>query len=117
MLIALHVENHAKKKKKSWKDDESCLRRLLQPKYGSRPVNAITTADIEAIHANHDTTFPIAGKPLSQGGPQDIPLGLRGGRPIARRLQLGYRSTSSDPCTISSVGDHPVSSVEDHLIS
>jgi len=59
-LIALYVENHAKKKKKSWKDDESCLRRLLQPKYGSRPVTAITGADIEAIHASHGTTFPIA---------------------------------------------------------
>jgi len=59
-LIVLYVENHAKKKKKSWKDDESCLRRLLQPKYGSRPVTALTSADIEAIHASHGTSYPIA---------------------------------------------------------
>ena len=59
-LIALYVENHAKKKKKSWRDDESCLRRLLQPNYGSRPVPAITAADIETIHASHGTGYPIA---------------------------------------------------------
>ena len=57
-LIRLYVENHAKKKKKSWKLDESYLRRLLRPKYGARPATTLTSADIEQIHANTGSDHP-----------------------------------------------------------
>jgi integrase len=59
-LIRLYVENHAKKKKKSWRQDESYLRRLLQPKHGARPVTTLTSADIEQIHANKGSDHPHA---------------------------------------------------------
>ena len=59
-LVRLYVEGHAKKKKKSWKQDESALTRLLLPLYGSRPVTTVTTGQIEQIHAATGTDHPYA---------------------------------------------------------
>jgi integrase len=59
-LVRLYVENHAKKKKKSWKQDESALTRLLLPLYGSRPVTTVTTGQIEQIHAAKGTDHSYA---------------------------------------------------------
>jgi len=59
-LIKLYVENHAKKKKKTWKQDESYLQRWLEPKYGPRPVTTLTSADIERIHADKGSDHPHA---------------------------------------------------------
>jgi hypothetical protein len=35
-LCTAYIDNHAKKKKKKWKDDESCLRRCILSKLKSR---------------------------------------------------------------------------------
>jgi integrase len=59
-LIKLYVENHAKKKKKTWKQDESYLQRWLEPKFGTRPVTTLTSADIERIHTDKGTDHPHA---------------------------------------------------------
>lgn len=59
-LIKLYVENHARKKKKTWKQDQSYLQRLLEPNYGTRPVITLTSADIERIHADKGSDHPHA---------------------------------------------------------
>jgi hypothetical protein len=42
-LATAYVEKHARLKKKSWRHDESVLRRLLLPKLGAWRVTAVTT--------------------------------------------------------------------------
>lgn len=59
-VIKNYVEQHAKKKKRNWKSDESSLNRLLLPGYGSRLAMSVTTADIEKIHAGHGAHYPYA---------------------------------------------------------
>ena len=50
-LCTAFIENHAKKKRVAWKDDESCLKRRILPKLKARPAATIVSADIEAIHS------------------------------------------------------------------
>lgn len=57
-LISQYLENHAKKKKRSWKRDQGLLRHL--DPFRARPVISLTTAHIERIHATHGTQFPYA---------------------------------------------------------
>ena len=59
-LVTLYVTNHAKRKKKSWKDDESILNRLLIPKYGQWLAVTMRTSDIERIHSLKGVTSPYA---------------------------------------------------------
>jgi len=59
-LIKLHIDNHAKKKKESWKDDDSYLRRLLLPIHGRHPVTILTSADIGQIHGDKGCEHPHA---------------------------------------------------------
>jgi hypothetical protein len=59
-LCAAFIENHAKKKRVGWKDDESCLKRRILPKLGGRAAATIVTADIEAIHSEVGTEHPYA---------------------------------------------------------
>lgn len=59
-LCAAYIENHAKKKKVTWKDDQSQLTRRFLPKLKSRLVTSIVTADIEAIHAEIGSRYPYA---------------------------------------------------------
>jgi integrase len=63
-LCAAFIEQHAKKKKKSWKDDKSMLDRHIVPKLGSRLAVSITSADIEPIHAAIGTVHPFAANRL-----------------------------------------------------
>lgn len=59
-LCAAFIENHAKKKKKSWRNDKSCLERRVLPKLKSRLAASIVTADIETIHSQVGTAHPYA---------------------------------------------------------
>jgi integrase len=59
-LCAAFIENHAKKKRVAWKDDDSCLKRRILPKLGGRAAATIVTADIEAIHSEVGTEHPYA---------------------------------------------------------
>lgn len=59
-LCEAFIENHAKKKKKKWRNDESCLTRRVLPKLKSRLAVNIVTADIEAIHSELGTQHPYA---------------------------------------------------------
>jgi integrase len=59
-LCTAFVENHAKKKRVGWKDDESCLRRRILSKLETRAAVTVVTADIEAIHSEVGTEHPYA---------------------------------------------------------
>jgi hypothetical protein len=55
-----HVENRAKKKKKKWKEDESCLDRDVLPKLKSRLAVSVVSADIEAVHSEVGSVHPYS---------------------------------------------------------
>jgi integrase len=57
-LIEAYIENHAKPKKRSWKNDKSCLERLLLPKFGARLAVTVTSAEIQEIHAQKGAVHP-----------------------------------------------------------
>jgi hypothetical protein len=50
-LCIAYIEGHAKKKKKTWKADQSSLNRLVLAKLSGRLATSLVTADIEAIHS------------------------------------------------------------------
>lgn len=57
-LCELYVEGHAKKKKKTWKTDESVLRRFVLSKLKGRLATSIMTADLEPIHSSLGVDHP-----------------------------------------------------------
>jgi integrase len=59
-LCDAYLENHAKKKKITWREDQSCLQRHVCTKLKSRLAASIVTADIEAIHAEIGALHPYA---------------------------------------------------------
>jgi integrase len=59
-LYAAYVENHAKKKRAHWKNDDSCLRRRILPRLKARLISSIVAADIEPIHSQVGTQTPYA---------------------------------------------------------
>lgn len=63
-LCAEYIEGHAKKKKKTWKDDKSSLERLALPKLKRRLAISIVPADIEPIHASLGAEHPYAANRL-----------------------------------------------------
>ena len=63
-LCAAFVENHLKKKRVRWKNDDSTLRRRILPKLAARLANSITSADIEAIHSDVGTQHPYAANDI-----------------------------------------------------
>lgn len=44
-----YLEKHAKRHKRSWRDDDSRLRRVLVPAWGQRPVTSIRRADVREL--------------------------------------------------------------------
>jgi integrase len=63
-LVGAYVENHAKKKKKTWKADESALQRRILPILGGRLAASLVSADIEAIHSKVGGEYPYAANNL-----------------------------------------------------
>lgn len=59
-LCTLYIEGHAKRKKKTWKGDESLLRRLVVAKLKHRLAITIVPADLEPIHAQMGVAHPYA---------------------------------------------------------
>jgi integrase len=57
-LVEQYLEKHAKLKKKTWRHDRSLFSRLLIPKYGAWLVTALTSAEIQDIHALKGMTTP-----------------------------------------------------------
>lgn len=50
-LAEKYLEDYSKVRKRSWKDDESRLRRHIKPAWGNRKAKAVTPSDIVALHA------------------------------------------------------------------
>ena len=63
-LCEVYVERHAKKKKKTWKDDRSILKRQIVKALKGRLAISITSADLEPIHADLGTEHPYAANRL-----------------------------------------------------
>ena len=63
-LARAFLEQHAKLKRLSWKNDESCLRRHLLPALQRRLIASIVSADIERIHSWLGRRFPYAANTL-----------------------------------------------------
>ncbi|MGH8228422.1 MAG: tyrosine-type recombinase/integrase [Steroidobacteraceae bacterium] len=59
-LCEAYIEGHAKKKKKTWKADQSSLKRHVLSKLSGRLAVSLVTADIEAIHAQLGVAHPYA---------------------------------------------------------
>lgn len=59
-LVEAYIDNYAKLKKRSWKQDESFLKRLLIPALGTRLAMTVTTADIQQIHTAQGATYPAS---------------------------------------------------------
>lgn len=60
VLCEQFIENHAKKKRRSWKNDESCLRRRILPRLKHRLVSTIVSADLSPIHSEVGVHYPYA---------------------------------------------------------
>ncbi len=57
-LCEAYIEGHAKKKKKTWKDDQSYLKRYVLSRLSGRLAASLVTADIEAIHSQLGVEHP-----------------------------------------------------------
>jgi integrase len=65
-LAAAYIENHAKRKKKRWKEEDSYLRRRVLPLLKARLAVSIVTADIEAIHSQVGADHPYAANRIQE---------------------------------------------------
>lgn len=63
-LCEAYIEGHAKKKKKTWKADQSCLKRYVLSKLSGRLAVSLVTADIEAIHSQLGADHPYGANNL-----------------------------------------------------
>lgn len=63
-LSEAYIEGHAKKKKKTWKEDQSSLKRYVLSKLSGRLAVSLVTADIEAIHDQVGVAHPCAANDL-----------------------------------------------------
>ena len=63
-LCDAYIEGHAKKKKKTWKEDQSNLKRHVLSKLSGRLAVSLVTADIEAIHAQLGVAHPYAANDI-----------------------------------------------------
>jgi integrase len=57
-LVEAYIEGHAKKKKKTWKEDQSYLKRHVLSKLSGRLAVSLVTADMEAIHSQLGVEHP-----------------------------------------------------------
>jgi integrase len=63
-LAKAYVEGHARPKKKSWRGDESILRRNLLREFGTRPAHQLTSAELTAVHVRIGAKHPCAANEL-----------------------------------------------------
>lgn len=63
-LCDLFIEHHAKKKRLSWKSDQSALAQHILPKLAARTAMNITSADIAPIHSEFGAKHPYGANTL-----------------------------------------------------
>jgi integrase len=54
------MRRHAERKKRSWKDDQSYIDRIVVPKLGSRLLASITSVDVAKLHSEIGSEHPYA---------------------------------------------------------
>ena len=59
-VVEVYIEQHAKKKKRSWKEDQSRLKRFLLPEFGTRLAPSLVSADMEKLHSTIGADYPYA---------------------------------------------------------
>ncbi|MDQ3606990.1 MAG: tyrosine-type recombinase/integrase, partial [Gemmatimonadota bacterium] len=57
-LTPIYLERHAKREKRSWKEDVRRLDRYVLPALGSRKLEAVTRQDVQRLHADISETAP-----------------------------------------------------------
>jgi integrase len=63
-LCEAYIDGHAKRKKKTWKADQSSLNRFVLSKVRGRLAVSLVTADFEAIHSQVGVEHPYAANDL-----------------------------------------------------
>lgn len=63
-LVEIYLDRHARPKKRSWKRDQSLLRRVLIRELGTRLAQSLTSADIAPLHAQMGRHSPYAANEL-----------------------------------------------------
>jgi integrase len=59
-LCEEYMRRHAERKKRSWKDDQSYIDRIVVPKLGSRLLASITSVDVAKLHSEIGSEHPYA---------------------------------------------------------
>lgn len=83
-----YVERYSRRRNRSWKEDDSRLKRIVLPKLGSSHLGQISRSDIELLHAEISETHPVlanrVGKLLSSMFNRAIEWGYTDVNPAAR---------------------------------
>ena len=63
IVCADYLENHAKKHKKSWQDDQRRIEKHILPMWGAHKINSITDNDIKSFHRKMGSSAPYGVNP------------------------------------------------------
>ncbi len=55
-LCDVYLEDYAKRRKKTWKNDEYRIKRVLKAKWGKKKVSSISRSDVSKLHAEYGAT-------------------------------------------------------------
>lgn len=55
-LCDIYLEEYAKRRKKTWKEDEYRIKRVLKPKWGKKKFSSIARSDVSKLHAEYGET-------------------------------------------------------------
>lgn len=56
-LCNAYLEEYSKRRKKSWKEDEYRINRVLIPKWGTRRVSSICRSDVSRLHSDYGAKY------------------------------------------------------------
>lgn len=65
-LAARYMRDHARLRKRSWKEDERRLTKYLLPAFATKPISSITRADVAALHNEIGSEFPFAANRVKE---------------------------------------------------
>ena len=57
-LCDIYLEEYAKRRKKTWKEDDYRIKRVLKPKWGKKKVSSIARSDVSKLHAEYGEISP-----------------------------------------------------------
>ena len=86
-LAERYVEQHAKKKNRSWKQADALVRRHALPRWAKLQASSITRADVKALMSRIEA--PIVANQVLAAVSRDLLVGGEGGHPRHQSLQAG----------------------------